>query len=44
MTQTFRPYKNSNIICFGFLVDNLYMLDIISSYNKILQMISRDPK
>ncbi|RDX67607.1 hypothetical protein CR513_53502, partial [Mucuna pruriens] len=34
-------YQNSNVVGFGSLVDNLYMLDVVSSHNKILQISSR---
>jgi len=30
-------YQNSNMVGSGSLIDNLYMLDVVSSYNKILQ-------
>jgi len=37
-------YQNSNLIGFGFLIDNLYMLDVNCSYNEILQTNSRGTK
>jgi len=37
-------YQNSNLIGSGYLNDNLYMLDIVSSYNEILQTSSRGTK
>ncbi|RDY08810.1 hypothetical protein CR513_06923, partial [Mucuna pruriens] len=37
-------YQNSNIIGCGSLIDNLYMLDVVSSHNKILQIGSRGTK
>ena len=36
-------FRNSNIICFGFLIDNLYKLDL-NFYNEILQTSSRGTK
>ena len=37
-------YQNSNIIGYGSLIDNIYMFDVISSYNKILQISSHGTK
>jgi len=37
-------YQNSNLIGFGSLIDNLYMLDANCSYNEILQTNSRGTK
>ncbi|RDX94460.1 hypothetical protein CR513_23156, partial [Mucuna pruriens] len=37
-------YQNSNVVGSGSLIDNLYMLDVVSSYNEILQIGSRDTK
>ena len=37
-------YQNSNLIGFGSLIDNLYMLDVNCSYNEILQTNSRGTK
>ena len=37
-------YQNSNMIGSGSLIDNLYMLDVVSSYNEILQISSRGTK
>ncbi|RDX82701.1 hypothetical protein CR513_36471, partial [Mucuna pruriens] len=34
-------YQNLNVVGFGFLVDNLYMLNVVSSHNEILQIGSR---
>ncbi|RDY05862.1 hypothetical protein CR513_10250, partial [Mucuna pruriens] len=31
-------YQNSNVIGSSFLVDNLYMFDVVSSHNKIFQI------
>jgi len=36
-------FQNSNIICSGFLIDNLYKLDL-SFCNEILQTSSRGTK
>jgi len=33
-------YQSSNIFGSGSLIDNLYMLDVVSSHNEILQMSS----
>ena len=37
-------YQNSNMVGSGSLIDNLYMLDVVSSYNEILQISSRGTK
>ena len=37
-------YQNSNMIGSGSLIDNLYMLDVVSSYNEILQISSHGTK
>jgi len=37
-------YQNSNLIGFGSLIDNLYMLDVICPYNEILQTNSHGIK
>ncbi|RDY04330.1 hypothetical protein CR513_11976, partial [Mucuna pruriens] len=37
-------YQNSNVVGYGSLIDNLYMHDVFSSYNEILQIGSRDIK
>ncbi|RDX98774.1 hypothetical protein CR513_18263, partial [Mucuna pruriens] len=37
-------YQNSNVVGSGSLIDNLYMLDVVSSYNEILQTGSRGTK
>ena len=37
-------YKNSNMVWSGSLINNLYMVDIVSSYNAILQMSSHGTK
>jgi len=37
-------YQNLNLIGFGSLIDNLYMLDVNCSYNEILQANSRGTK
>ncbi|RDX99275.1 hypothetical protein CR513_17693, partial [Mucuna pruriens] len=37
-------YQNSNVVGSGSLIDNLYMLDVVSSYNEILQIGSRGTK
>jgi len=37
-------YQNSNLIGSDYLNDNLYMVDIVSSYNEILQTSSRGTK
>ena len=37
-------YQNSNMVGSGSLIDNLYMLDVVSSYNEILQTSSRGTK
>ena len=37
-------YQNSNVIGFDSLVYNLYMLDVVGSYNEILQTSSRGTK
>ncbi|RDY12485.1 hypothetical protein CR513_02716, partial [Mucuna pruriens] len=34
-------YQNSNVVGSGSLIDNLYMLDVVSSHNEILQTGSR---
>jgi len=36
--------QNSNMVGSGSLIDNLYMLDVVSSYNEILQISSRGTK
>ena len=33
-------YQNSNMVGSGSLIDNLYMFDVVSSYNEILQISS----
>ncbi|RDX84839.1 hypothetical protein CR513_34050, partial [Mucuna pruriens] len=35
-------YQNSNVIDFGYLINNLYMLDVVTSHNKILKTSSQD--
>jgi len=37
-------YQNSKMVGSGSLIDNLYMLDVVSSYNEILQISSRGTK
>ncbi|RDX74296.1 hypothetical protein CR513_45977, partial [Mucuna pruriens] len=37
-------YQNSNVVGSDSLIDNLYMLDVVSSYNEILQIGSRGTK
>ena len=37
-------YQNLNMVGFGSLIDNLYMLDVVSSYNEILQISSHGTK
>ena len=37
-------YQNSNMVGSGSLIDNLYMLDVVSSYNEILQISSHGTK
>ena len=37
-------YKNLNMVGSGSLIDNLYMLDVVSSYNEILQTSSHGIK
>jgi len=37
-------YKNSNMAGSGSLIDNLYMLNVVSSYNEILQISSHGTK
>ncbi|RDX83184.1 hypothetical protein CR513_35928, partial [Mucuna pruriens] len=37
-------YQNSNVVGSGSLIDNLYILDIVSSHNEILQIGSRGTK
>ena len=37
-------YQNLNMVDFGSLIDNLYMFDVISSYNEILQISSHGRK
>ncbi|RDX95964.1 hypothetical protein CR513_21433, partial [Mucuna pruriens] len=34
-------YQNSNVVGYGSLIDNLYMLDVVSFHNEILQTGSR---
>ena len=36
--------QNSNMVDFGSLIDNLYMLHVVSSYNEILQMSAHGTK
>ncbi|RDX84542.1 Copia protein, partial [Mucuna pruriens] len=36
-----RLYQNSNVVGSDSLIDNLYMVDVVSSYNEILQTSSR---
>ena len=37
-------YQNSNIVGSSSLIDNLYMLDVVSSYNEMLQTSSDGTK
>jgi len=37
-------FQNSNMVGSGSLIDNFYMLDVVSSYNEILQISSRVTK
>ncbi|RDX62780.1 hypothetical protein CR513_58849, partial [Mucuna pruriens] len=37
-------YQNSNVVSYGSLIDNLYMLDVVNSHNEILQIGSRGTK
>ena len=37
-------YQNSNMVGSGSLIDNLYMFDVVSSYNEILQISSHGTK
>jgi len=37
-------YQNSNMVSSGSLIDNLYMLDVVSSYNEMLQISSHGTK
>jgi len=37
-------YQNSNMVGSSSLIDNLYMLGVVSSYNEILQISSRGTK
>ena len=37
-------YQNSNMVGSGSLIDNFYMLDVVSSYNEILQINSHGTK
>jgi len=37
-------YQNLNMVGSDSLIDNLYMLDVVSSYNEILQISSRGTK
>ncbi|RDX60278.1 hypothetical protein CR513_61593, partial [Mucuna pruriens] len=37
-------YQNSNVVDSSSLIDNLYMFDVVSSYNEILQIGSRGTK